>query len=75
VITGEEEAAAKSYRNIPRVSVVTANGVGVAEIIGHRSLIASEGAIEVLAARVADVERGNGSDAEAESATTEGSDD
>ena len=60
VITGDEEAAAKSYRNLPRVSVATANGVGVAEIIGHRSLIASEGALEVLAARAAEVERGNG---------------
>jgi large subunit ribosomal protein L4 len=61
VITGEEEAAAKSYRNLPRVSVVTANAVGVAEIIGHRSLIASEGALEILALRSADVDRGNGS--------------
>jgi large subunit ribosomal protein L4 len=62
VITGEEAAAAKSYRNIPRVSVVTAEGVGVAEIIGHRSLIASEGSLEVLAARVGAVERSDGSD-------------
>lgn len=60
VITGEEAAAAKSYRNIPRVSVVTAEGVGVAEIIGHRSMIASEGSLEVLAARVGKVERGEG---------------
>ena len=59
VITGEEEAAAKSYRNLPRVSVVTAEGVGVAEIIGHRSLIASEGALEVLEGRVGAVERGD----------------
>ena len=72
VITGDEEAAAKSYRNLPRVSVATANGVGVAEIIGHRSLIASEGALEVLAARAAEVERGNG---EAAAAEAEGSDD
>ncbi len=63
VITGEEEAAAKSFRNLPRVSVVTANGVGVAEIIGHRSLIASEGALEVLAARTAEVDRGSEDDA------------
>jgi large subunit ribosomal protein L4 len=62
VITGEEAAAAKSYRNIPRVSVVTAEGVGVAEIIGHRSLLASEGSLEVLTARVGAVERGDGSE-------------
>ena len=33
-------------------------GVGVAEIIGHRSIVASEGALEVLEARVGEVERG-----------------
>ena len=60
VITSDEAAAAKSYRNLPRVSVVTAEGVGVAEIIGHRSLVASEGALAVLESRAGDVERGNG---------------
>lgn len=59
VVTGDEEAAAKSYRNIPRVSVVTAKAVGVAEIVGHRSLIASEGALEVLTERSAEVTRGD----------------
>lgn len=58
VITGEEAAAAKSFRNLPRVSVASAEGVGVAEIIGHRSLIVSEGALEVLVARAAAVDRG-----------------
>jgi large subunit ribosomal protein L4 len=71
LITGDEEAAAKSYRNLPRVSVATANGVGVAEIIGHRSLIAAVGALAVLAARAAEVERGNGG---ATAAEAEGSD-
>ncbi len=65
VITGAEAAAAKSYRNIPRVSVASAEGVGVAEIIGHRSLIASEGALDVLAARAAEVTRGSTASAEA----------
>jgi large subunit ribosomal protein L4 len=58
VVTGEESAAAKSYRNLPRVSVVTAEAVGVAEIVGHRSLIASEGALEVLSGRAGEVARG-----------------
>ena len=58
VVTGEEAAVAKSFRNLPRVSVVTAEGVGVAEIVGHRSLIASEGALEILEARAGAVERG-----------------
>ncbi len=58
IISGEEEAAAKSYRNLPRVSVVSAHGVGVAEIIGHRSIVASEDALEVLEARAGEVTRG-----------------
>ncbi len=58
VVCGEEVATAKSYRNLPRVSVVSAEGVGVAEIIGHRSLIASADALEVLAARAGAVSRG-----------------
>ena len=58
VISGDEEAAAKSFRNLPRVSVVTANGVGVAEIIGHRSILVSEDALEVLEARAGEVTRG-----------------
>jgi large subunit ribosomal protein L4 len=62
VITGDESAAAKSYRNIARISVVSAHGVGVAEIIGHRSLIASEGALEVLEARAGAVTRGTEED-------------
>ena len=62
VVSGEEIAAAKSYRNLPRVSVVSAEGVGVAEIVGHRSLVASEDALEVLAARAAAVTRGEDGD-------------
>ena len=58
VIGPEEEAAAKSYRNLPRVSVSSAHAVGVAEIVGHRSIIVSEDALEVLEARTAEVSRG-----------------
>jgi len=58
VISGDEEAAAKSYRNLPRVAVVSAHGVGVAEIIGHRSILVSEDALAVLEARAAEVTRG-----------------
>lgn len=58
IVSGDEAAAAKSYRNLPRVSVASAEGVGVAEIVGHRSLVASEDALEVLAARAAAVTRG-----------------
>jgi large subunit ribosomal protein L4 len=60
VVGAEEVAAAKSFRNLPRVSVVTAAAVGVAEIVGHRSLIASEDALAVLEERAGAVARGAG---------------
>lgn len=60
VIGAGEAAAAKSFRNLPRVSVVTAAAVGVAEIVGHRSLIASEDALATLTERAGAVERGGG---------------
>jgi large subunit ribosomal protein L4 len=63
VVGGDEAAAAKSFRNLPRVSVVTAAAVGVAEIVGHRSLIASEEALTVLAERAGAVVRGGGGEA------------
>ena len=66
VITGDEAAAAKSYRNIKRVSVATAEGVGVAEIIGHRSIVISEDALSVLESRVGAVDRGANGNAAAE---------
>ena len=58
VVTGEEAAAAKSFRNIPRVVVASAEGVGVAEIVGARSLVVSEPALEVLERRSAPLTRG-----------------
>lgn len=62
VVGSDEKAAAKSYRNIPKVVVATAEGVGVAEVIGSRSMIVSEAALEVLARRAEAVDRGaNGS--------------
>ncbi len=66
VIGADEAAAAKSFRNIERVAVVGAEGVGVAEIIGARSVVISEDALAVLEARAAAVSRGNGGSADAE---------
>ena len=42
VIGAEEEAAAKSFRNIPRVQVAQATAAGVADVIGAASLVVSE---------------------------------
>jgi large subunit ribosomal protein L4 len=51
VLAEEEVAAAKSFRNLPRVSVLPAEGAGVADIVGAATLVASEPALEALAAR------------------------
>jgi large subunit ribosomal protein L4 len=58
VLDAEEGAAAKSFRNIPRVTVLPATAAGVADVIGHRSLIVSQAALPVLEARAGDVKRG-----------------
>jgi large subunit ribosomal protein L4 len=49
VLLGEEEVAcAKSFRNIARVSVLPANGAGVADVVGAASVVVSEAALEAL---------------------------
>jgi large subunit ribosomal protein L4 len=58
VLEAEETAAAKSFRNLPRVTVLPASAAGVVDIVGHASLVVSEPALEVLKARAADVKRG-----------------
>jgi large subunit ribosomal protein L4 len=49
VLVDGEENAALSFRNIPRVSVLHVDKVGVADVIGAARLVASEGALERLA--------------------------
>lgn len=58
VLDADEVVALKSFRNIPRVTVTLATAVGVADIIGHASLVVSQRALSVLEARGTDVERG-----------------
>jgi large subunit ribosomal protein L4 len=51
VVLGEDElAAAKSFRNIDRVSVLAAGGTGVADIVRAASLVVSESALGILTA-------------------------
>jgi large subunit ribosomal protein L4 len=64
VLDAEEGAVAKSFRNIPEVTVLPAAAAGVADVIGHRSLIVSEAALPVLEARAAEVKRGSAATAE-----------
>ena len=58
IAVGPEEAGVvRSFRNIPRVTVVPASAVGVADLLGAGSFVATEAALEVLASRSADVTR------------------
>jgi large subunit ribosomal protein L4 len=51
VIGPEEEAAAKSFRNIEDVSVALADAAGIADVMGATSLVLTEAAIEQLKER------------------------
>jgi large subunit ribosomal protein L4 len=51
VISSDEEAAAKSFRNIEGVIVALASAAGVADVMGATSLIVSEAALEELKGR------------------------
>jgi len=51
VVSSEEEAVAKSFRNIDGVTVALANAAGVADVIGATSLVVSEAALEELKGR------------------------
>jgi large subunit ribosomal protein L4 len=57
VIDTEELGALKSFRNIPRVSVLPATALGVADIVGAGSLVVSQAALATLEARAAEVTR------------------
>jgi large subunit ribosomal protein L4 len=51
VLADGEEGCAKSFRNIPRVSVMDVEDVGVADVVGAARLIVSEPALERLVAK------------------------
>src|SRR5947207_3380670 len=42
VLTDEHERAALSFRNLPRVSVLPAEAVGVVDVIGAANVVASQ---------------------------------
>lgn len=64
LLGAEEDGVQKSFRNIPGVSVVPAAAAGVADLVGHRSLLVSEEALKVLEARAGEVKRGAAGSAE-----------
>jgi large subunit ribosomal protein L4 len=51
VLTEDEAAAAKSFRNLPSVLVLAAENAGVADIVRPATLVASQSAIDALIAR------------------------
>jgi large subunit ribosomal protein L4 len=61
VLSAAESDAALSFRNIDRVGVVVADGVGVTDLVGAASLLLSEAALEALTARTGAPRAGAGS--------------
>lgn len=51
ILTDEEAAAGKSFRNLARVQALPVGDVGVAEVVGAASLLISEAALPVLVER------------------------
>ena len=51
VLADDQEQAALSFRNITRVSVLSASMVGVADLIGAASVVCSQAALDALTAR------------------------
>ena len=54
VLAAEESSAALSFRNLARVAVLTAENVGVTDLLGAASLVVSEPALDELTARAGD---------------------
>jgi large subunit ribosomal protein L4 len=65
VVDADETAVVKSFRNIPRVTVLPAAAVGVADVLGAASIVVSQAALEVLEARAGEVKRKGSSDPDA----------
>ncbi len=57
VLDTEEVAALKSFRNLPGVDVMQASEVGVADVIGHQSLVLSQTALEQVEERAKESKR------------------
>ena len=51
VVTDEEQAAAKSFRNLPKVAVVAPSEVEVGAVVWARTLLVSEAALPLLQTR------------------------
>ena len=54
ILTGDETGAMKSFRNIPRTTVLEVGATGVADVIGAAAIIISETALKTLEERLTD---------------------
>jgi large subunit ribosomal protein L4 len=52
ILTGEETGAMKSFRNIPRTTVLEVGATGVADVIGAAAIVISETALKSLEERL-----------------------
>lgn len=69
VIVGpDEEAVAKSFRNISRVTVAQASAAGVADVIGAASIAITKSALDVLGERSGEVSRSGSGESKAAAA-------
>jgi large subunit ribosomal protein L4 len=57
LLGADDVAAAKSFRNLTRVSVLPVEGAGIADVIGAATLVVSRPALEALTARAASSKR------------------
>jgi large subunit ribosomal protein L4 len=57
VLDAEEGAAAKSFRNLPGVTVLEATALGVADIVGNASLVLSQEALKKIETRAKEATR------------------
>jgi large subunit ribosomal protein L4 len=65
LLGAEEEAVAKSFRNLSGVEVLAAEDAGVADLVGAASLVVSQAALDHLTALAAASRRGTASRKEA----------
>ncbi len=59
VLVPEESAAALSFRNLARVAVLSAENVGVADLLAAAALVISEPALQALTARTGPPRKGD----------------
>jgi large subunit ribosomal protein L4 len=57
VLTAEETGAMKSFRNIPRTTVLEVGATGVADVIGAASIVISESALRIFEERIGAAEK------------------